>query len=333
MNLILYYIGLVIVLLVTELLYFRVARKFNILDKPNQRSSHQNPTIRGGGIIFFVAILIWFLFNGLQWPWMLMGMMAVALISFLDDLKPRPAYLRFFIHLVAVLLIFFQTGFYDWSWMLVLLALIICIGALNAFNFMDGINGMTGLYALLNLLGFYVIYQIVPFSDPLLLGTLIVSVIVFLFFNFKSRATCFAGDVGSVTIALIQIFILLQLIIATNNFLWVIMFLVYGIDSVVTILYRLKRRENIFKPHRTHLYQYLVNEFNLPHLLVASIYGVTQLSINLILILFLLDSPYWYYWGLVFLVVIIYIVIREIVLARLKIKGFLNLGFIVNRIK
>jgi UDP-GlcNAc:undecaprenyl-phosphate GlcNAc-1-phosphate transferase len=107
-NLILYYIGLVIVLLVTELLYFRVARKFNILDKPNQRSSHQNPTIRGGGIIFFVAILIWFLFNGLQWPWMLMGMMAVALISFLDDLKPRPAYLRFFIHLVAVLLIFFQ---------------------------------------------------------------------------------------------------------------------------------------------------------------------------------------------------------------------------------
>jgi len=281
---ILYYCLLLGALVGMELIYFKIAANVGIVDRPNQRSSHTTPTIRGGGIIFFLATLLWFLGNGFQWPWMLMGIMAVAIISFLDDLKPRPAYLRFFIHLVAVLLIFFQTGIYDWSWLLVLLALIICIGALNAFNFMDGINGMTGLYALVNLLCFYAIHQIVPFSDPLLLGTLIVSVIVFLFFNFRNRATCFAGDVGSVTIALLQIFLLLQLIVVTNNFLWVIMFLVYGIDSVVTILYRLKRKENIFKPHRTHLYQYLANEMGWPHRWVSLMYALLQGVLNFIVI-------------------------------------------------
>ncbi len=281
---ILYY-GLMTAALVNmELIYFKIATKVGIVDRPNQRSSHTTPTIRGGGIIFFLATLLWFLYNGFQWPWMLMGIMAVALISFLDDLKPRPAYLRFFIHLIAVLLIFFQTGIYDWSWILVLLALIICIGALNAFNFMDGINGMTGLYAWVNLSCFYLIHQIVPFSDPLLLGTLIVSVFVFLFFNFRTRATCFAGDVGSITIALLQIFLLLQLIIVTDNFLWVIMFWVYGIDSVVTIVYRLKRRENIFKPHRTHLYQYLANEMKWPHRWVSLMYALLQGVLNIIVI-------------------------------------------------
>jgi len=165
-----------------------------------------------------------------------------------------------------------------------LLALIICIGALNAFNFMDGINGMTGLYALVNLSFFYEIHQIMPFSDPMLLDTLMVSLIVFLFFNFRVRAVCFAGDVGSVTIALMQIFLLLQLIIATDNFLWVMMFLVYGIDSVVTILYRLKRGENIFKPHRTHLYQYLANEMGWPHPWVSLVYALLQGVLNIVLI-------------------------------------------------
>jgi UDP-GlcNAc:undecaprenyl-phosphate/decaprenyl-phosphate GlcNAc-1-phosphate transferase len=281
---ILYYCLMAGALIGMELIYFKIATKVGIVDRPNQRSSHTTPTIRGGGIIFFLATLIWFLFNGLQWPWMLMGIIAVAVISFLDDLKPRPTYLRFFIHLVAVLLIFFQAGIFDWSWMLVLLALIICIGALNAFNFMDGINGITGLYALVNLCAFYIIQQTIPFSDSLLLGTLFVAVIVFLFFNFRTHAVCFAGDVGSITIALLQIFLLLQLIIATDNFLWVILFLVYGVDAVVTILYRLKRKENIFKPHRTHLYQYLANEMGWPHQKVSLMYAAIQGVLNAILI-------------------------------------------------
>jgi UDP-GlcNAc:undecaprenyl-phosphate/decaprenyl-phosphate GlcNAc-1-phosphate transferase len=89
--------------------------------------------------------------------------------------------------------------------------------------------------------------------------------------------------VGSVTIAFILIFLLLQLILATNSFLWPLLFLVYGTDSVITIIFRLKRRENIFKPHRTHLFQYLSNELKWPHLKVSITYGLVQLVFNLVL--------------------------------------------------
>ena len=270
--------------------YFRIARSNNIIDKPNQRSSHVVPTIRGGGIIFFLAIFIWFLINDLKWPWMMLGVSAVAVISFWDDISERPAWLRFAVHWLAMLLIFFQVDAFAWPFLLVGFALIICIGALNAFNFMDGINGITGLYALVNLVSLYIINQIIPFSDSQLLGFMIVSVCVFLFYNFRTQAVCFAGDIGSVTIALFQIFLLLQLIIATNNFLWVIMFWVYGIDSVVTILYRLKKRENIFKPHRTHLYQYLANEMKWSHQSVSLVYAFLQGCLNSLLIYSYMNS-------------------------------------------
>lgn len=280
MKLVYYYAGVTVMLLIFEWIYFRIAKKIGIIDTPNHRSSHVNPTIRGGGIIFFVAIIAWFVCYGLQWPWMMISVVAVAGISFLDDLKPRPALIRFLIHLIAVGLLFYQTGIFNWPWALVSLAWVICIGALSAFNFMDGINGITGLYALVNLFTFYTIQQVIPFSDSLLLGTLIVAVTVFLFFNFRTRAVCFAGDVGSITIALMQIFFLLQLIIATDNFLWVILFLVYGVDSVVTIFYRLKRKESIFKPHRTHLYQYLANEMGWQHQKVSLLYVTIQGVLN-----------------------------------------------------
>lgn len=281
---VIYFISLVLVSIVFELLYFRIARKFEIIDRPNQRSSHQVPTIRGGGVIFFIAILIWFLTNNFKWPWLVISVMAVALISFLDDINERPAFLRFTVHLVAILLVFYEVEIFNWPFVLLTIAIIICTGSLSAFNFMDGINGITGLYALVNLFTFYRIQKIVPFSDIMLILALMASVCVFLFFNLRNRAVCFAGDVGSVTVALIQVFLLLQLIIVTDNFLWVTMFLVYGIDSVMTILYRLKRGENILKPHRSHLYQYLANELGWSHQRVSITYALVQAVLNIVLI-------------------------------------------------
>jgi len=162
------------------MIYFRIARACNIIDKPNQRSSHIEPTIRGGGVIFFVAIFIWFLGNSFQWPWMMLGISLVAIINFLDDINEQPAILRFlvhlvgvlmvFFHLVGVLMVFFQVGVFTWSFFLIMIALIVCIGALSAFNFMDGINGITGLYALVNLTSFYIVQQTIPFSNAQLLN-------------------------------------------------------------------------------------------------------------------------------------------------------------------
>lgn len=274
-----------IVLLAIELLYFRVAEHYAIIDKPNNRSSHTGSVIRGGGIVFFVALVGWFGYSSLSWPHFMIGAAMVALISFLDDIRPQNSLVRFSVHMIAVLLLFYSAQIYDWPIWLIVLASIVCIGTINAFNFMDGINGITGIYALVNLACFtYVQLVVIPFTSLTLLLMVGIAVLIFLFFNFRAKAKCFAGDVGSVTLAFIQIFLLVQLIVVTNNFLWVIMFLVYGIDSVVTILYRLKNKENIFKAHRTHLYQYMSNELKWQHRSVAVLYGAVQLVLNVILI-------------------------------------------------
>jgi UDP-GlcNAc:undecaprenyl-phosphate/decaprenyl-phosphate GlcNAc-1-phosphate transferase len=276
---------LFVILLVVELIYFKVARRFGIIDKPNARSSHAQPTIRGGGIIFFISTLLWFFNSGWTYQWFFFGLSLVAIISFVDDVNPQRALVRFLIHLTAIALLFYQIQIFHWAWWLILIAAIICIGSLNAFNFMDGINGITGIYSVINFGTFlYIQEYIVDFSNISLIVTCIIAVLIFLYFNFRKAATCFAGDVGSITLAYIQIFLLLLLIGETNNFYWVVMFLIFGIDSVVTIIYRLVRKENIFLPHRTHFYQYLANEFKWPHSQVAILYGLIQLIINIVLI-------------------------------------------------
>ncbi len=272
-------------LLAAELIYFRIATRFGIVDRPNDRSSHVSPAIRGGGIIFMVAVLLWYLQSNFSLYWLIGGTLAIAIISFLDDVISMNPLIRFLVQLISVLMMFHQLELANWPVYLVVVAVIVCIGALNAFNFMDGINGITGVYALVSLVSFGCVhYFLIPFTDFSLLAVTLISVLIFLFFNFRNRARCFAGDVGSVTIAYILIFFLLQLILATQNFLWPLFFLVYGTDSIVTIIYRIKRKENIFKAHRTHLFQYLSNELKWSHLGVSLLYGGVQLLINSILI-------------------------------------------------
>ncbi len=306
-----YYSALIVVLLIGAFSYFKIADRFNIIDKPNERSSHRVPTIRGGGILFLIAGCLWFGVHSFVLPWFMLGLTLLAIISFLDDLKPQPAMLRFVIHTLTIGLLFYQVSFFDWPIWLVILAYVISIGALSAFNFMDGINGITGVYALISLGTFYFIDTYVsPFTDRTFIITFAVAVVIFLFFNFRKRARCFAGDIGSVTIAFVQIFLLMTLIQTTENLLWVLLFLIFGIDSVVTILYRLKRKENIFKPHRTHLYQYLANEHRWDHRVVSLLYGVTQVIMNAILIWFIAND--WVVQTLVIagFVVITYLVVR-----------------------
>ncbi len=273
-----------VVLFASELLYFRIADRFNIIDKPNERSSHVHHTIRGGGIIFLFGILIWFYLSEWQLPWFVLAVITIATVSFLDDVTSLNVSVRFVVQIAAVILIFYQLWPIDWPMYLLIAAGIVCVGTMNAFNFMDGINGITGVYALVMMCTFGYLNYTTPFVDGLLISVIALSILVFLFFNFRKKARCFAGDVGSVTIALVLIFLLLQLIIRSNNFLWPLLFLVYGTDSIITIIYRLKRKENIFQAHRTHLFQYLSNEMKIPHLVVSLGYGIIQGLLNVIVI-------------------------------------------------
>lgn len=280
-----------IILFLTELFYYKIADHYNITDKPNHRSSHTQITIRGGGIIFPIAIIFYSVFINFQYPYFIGGLLMISLVSFLDDVKELSSKIRIIIHLVAVALMFVQVGLFSTTFYWILLGLIFVIGTINAINFMDGINGITGGYGLITLVTLYYInFNIIDLADKQLLLITILSVLVFNFFNFRVKARCFAGDVGSVSLAFIILFFMLKLILKTENVSYMLLLLIYGLDTMTTIVFRLIRKENIFKAHRSHFYQFLANEKHLSHLSVAAIYMLFQGIINLLLITFLLVS-------------------------------------------
>ncbi|HAY3535591.1 MULTISPECIES: MraY family glycosyltransferase [Elizabethkingia] len=278
------YLFIIIALFVLELLYFKIADKFNIIDKPNERSSHTQITLRGGGIIFYFGALLFFIVSGFQYPYFILGLTLMALISFLDDIFTLSNKIRLLIHLVSVILMFMQIGLFSYAWFIPLIALVLTIGIINAYNFMDGINGITACYSLVVLILLAIVNQRINFIDKNLIYYSIIATLVFGFFNFRQRAKCFAGDVGSVSIAFIIVFLLGQLIMKTGNIIYLLFLTVYGLDAIWTIIRRLIKRENIFKAHRSHLYQYLANENKTDKLIVSAIYGLIQLFIGGIVI-------------------------------------------------
>jgi UDP-N-acetylmuramyl pentapeptide phosphotransferase/UDP-N-acetylglucosamine-1-phosphate transferase len=312
-----------VLLVVLVNLYFKIAERYQIIDKPNQRSSHVTPTIRGGGIIFLFAILLWFVLDGFHYPWFVFGTLLIAGVSFIDDLGEQSARVRLLVQFTAFMAMGWEAGLVAQPVWVSAIMLVVGVGTLNAFNFMDGINGITGVYALVNLVSLFLINEyITVFTNTNLIVVTAIAMVIFLFYNFRKRARCFAGDVGSVTIAFVQVFLVILLIAATGNYSWYLMFLIYGLDTVVTILYRLKNRENIFKAHRSHLFQYLSNELKISHLGVSVLYGTLQLIVNAGLVFFLKDTSLLYIAAFVLASGIVYVIVREQILKKIGIKGF-----------
>jgi len=272
-----YYLVILVLLFLAELFYFKLADKCNIIDKPNERSSHTKVTLRGGGIIFYFGALAYFLTNHWEYSWFILALTLITFISFVDDIRSTSQGLRLVFHFSAMALMFYQWGLFSLSWWWIIIALIICTGIINAYNFMDGINGITGGYSLVVLVALaYINSEITTFVESALINTVLCSVLVFCFFNFRKKAKCFAGDVGSVSIAFILLFLIGKLILTTGDFSWIILLSVYGVDSVLTIIHRLMLHENIGLPHRKHMYQLMANELKMPHVVVALIYMVAQ---------------------------------------------------------
>ena len=278
------YIVIFILLLIAELLYFRIADKYNIIDKPNERSSHSTIVLRGGGIIFLIGIWIWSVFFGFQYPWFLVGLTLVAGISFVDDIHSLPDSVRLVAQFAAAVMAFYQLGILHWSmWWIILLALIVYVGATNVINFMGGINGITAGYSLAVLIPLALVNMDDIFVEQSLIISTILSSLVFCIFNFrpKGKAKCFAGDVGSIGIAFIILFLLGNVIIRTMDITWLIFLLIYGVDGCLTIVHRIMLHENLGEAHRKHAYQIMANELKVGHVKVALLYTVMQLVISL----------------------------------------------------
>lgn len=323
------FVFLFLFVIATMQIYFFIARRFDIVDRPNNRSSHSRPTIRGAGVVFLFGWLFWFLLDGYPLPYFAVGVFVIACISFIDDLKTQPAGLRLLMHVLAFSMMCWQLSLFALGpWWLVLTIFVVGIGAVNAFNFMDGINGMLGLYGLVALLSLLAINRwLIDFIDERMIVVIIISIAAFLFYNFRKNARCFAGDVGSVTMAFILGFLVLRLMLASGDFGWFILFAAYGVDTVGTIIYRLINRENIFTAHRSHLYQYLANELALSHLLVSVGYATVQIIINVFFIIYFPHPTFAHAIFLVLLIGVVYVVARERIMASIGKRGILSTVF------
>ena len=291
------YIIIAVLLLAAALVYFKIADYFNIIDKPNERSSHKNIVLRGGGIIFTIGLWIWSIVFGFQYPWLLAGVTLAAGISFVDDIHSLPDSLRLVVQFTAMFLVFQEIGLLHWDmWWIVPIALISAVGATNIFNFMDGINGITAGYSLAMLVPIALVNgaglmvngsastgSATGFIEPSFLIVVIIGVLVFSLFNFRPRgkAKCFAGDVGSIGMAMILVFCLGRLMMVTGDVTWIVLYLVYGADGVLTVCHRVMLHENLGQPHRKHAFQLMANELGMSHVTVSLIYMGLQLVISL----------------------------------------------------
>ena len=284
------------------LVYLKIANRFNIVDKPNNRSSHEVVTIRGGGIIFPISILMYFVLSGFQYPIFVAAIFIISAISFVDDIKPLNTSIRLVIQFISIVLVIVQL-FPDIPFLFIPLVLFILLGGVNAYNFMDGINGITGAYSLVLLCTFCYLNQSLSFVDNDLIVFGLLSVLLFLIFNFRTKALCFSGDVGSLSIALFVLFLLFKLIIVTGEPIYALFLMVYGIDSGFTLISRKLKGENIFEPHRTHLYQLLVHLKGYSHLSVSFLYSFIQLGINYLIIFHILNMKKAYFWSILFILI------------------------------
>ena len=289
------YIIIALLLLAAELIYFRIADKFNIIDKPNERSSHSTIVLRGGGIIFSLSMIAWTVMMVLQgneiitYIPFLVGLFMVAGISFVDDIHSLPDSLRMVVQIASILLMFWSIGLFgafdSWIWTVVaiLIALFFCVGATNIINFNLRINGITAAYGFAMLLPIALLNHNMSFIDESYLIVAIIGLIVFSIFNFrpKGKAKCFAGDVGSIGIAFIILFALGKLMLVTQDVTWIVFFLVYGIDGSMTIFHRIMLHENLGQAHRKHAYQLMANELKMSHVVVSLLYMAMQLVVSL----------------------------------------------------
>ena len=309
------YIIIAVLLLAAELIYFRIADKCNIIDKPNERSSHSTIVLRGGGIIFAFSILAWMVMQMVSGEWdmvydylpFIIGLVLICGVSFWDDIHSLPDSVRLVAQFTAMGLAAWsiingsRLMALDWYWLVLIgiAALFVFVGATNIINFMDGINGITAGYALAVLVPLLLVNgsglmvqgeiadqvrnEVAGFIEPSYLVVAIIGVLVFSIFNFrpKGKAKCFAGDVGSIGIAFIMLFALGKLIMQTGDITYLVFLLVYGVDGCCTIIHRIMLHENLGEAHRKHAYQLMANELKIGHVKISLLYMAMQLAVSL----------------------------------------------------
>jgi UDP-N-acetylmuramyl pentapeptide phosphotransferase/UDP-N-acetylglucosamine-1-phosphate transferase len=256
------------------------ALRNQVLDIPNERSSHSDPTPRGGGLAIVLASLVaWLIYLRLVHadPRIVavlaysVGAVVIAFTSWQDDLQPLPTWLRFGVHAGAALLVLIAIGYwrnlalpivgtFEIGWLGIPLTFLWIVGLTNAYNFMDGIDGLAGGQAAIAALGWALLAW--HYGQPLVVAFalfLAAAAIGFLSFNWPP-ARIFMGDVGSAFLG--YTFAVLPLLVSSVEsslpVVAVVLVWPFVFDTSFTLMRRLRNREKIFAAHRSHLYQRLV---------------------------------------------------------------------------
>lgn len=289
-----------IVIVISLRLYFPLAQKRGMLAGVNHRSSHSSPVITGAGFIFYLSYIFYIIFLFLTSepiPWSLfLGITLLAIVSFIDDLKDVWFFIRLVVQLLSsVLLLYqiYQNFTLDLNAMnasiliiVAIVALIYSIGFVNLYNFMDGLNGMMAGITISALLIFGLIdVFIVDFVEDYIIHFTILPTLVFMFCNARKKPLCFSGDVGSVVLGFVMVYMLLSLLMKTGNIVYAFIFVSVYVEAAMTVIQRLLAGQNIFKPHRIHLFQLLCNEYKHSHLKISIYYAINQLLFGGIIIL------------------------------------------------
>ena len=277
----------------SALLIARFGFRIGLADLPNERSSHRRPVPRGGGVgIPLAAALASLVWKGQIDPF-LIAALAVSFIALLTDFHELSVKLRFLMQfaLAGTLVWLYKggvlegvAGLYGISVVAVvalILVLFIVAGA-NFFNFMDGIDGIAGFQGIVAFggLGIFALYMKGAEDIALLAFVVSVASLGFLFLNFP-KARVFMGDVGSIFLGFLFCSIVVVMVGSVKEFLALSLFNgVFYVDCVSTVLLRFYRSENVFRPHRKHLYQELVHRRRWPHYKVTLYYAVIQSAVG-----------------------------------------------------
>lgn len=297
-------------------LYLKIAAKFNIYDNPVGRSSHINRTITGYGIFVLLGLFLYStIYPYTLSSYFIIGLIMMSLISFIDDIVFVKHFIRLIFQLFALILLSIDLPFEYLNsdkLPLIIATVILGVGVLNAFNFMDGINGMLGLNSLVILVSFWWLNNHtidengikISFINNEFIYTLILGVSIFLFLNLRRKALVFAGDVGSISIAFVIFYLMVNLIFTTGNYAYLLLFVVIGIDAGLTVIFKLLLGENIFVPHRDFLFKKLVHVGKYKHVKISIVYASIQACISIIVIALPLQNKLSAQLSILFIVVV-----------------------------
>mgnify|MGYP001310093411 FL=1 len=254
---------------ITKLVLNELKRR-SILDLPNQRSSHQQPTPRGGGIAVMIVIAICWSVPALNSPIaaaLLVGALLLAIVSWIDDLKTVKIIVRLSAQFAAVILgLFFldNEGYLLQGlapkWLDRVFAALVWVWFINLFNFMDGIDGIASIETMIISFGLTILSITFPSiaPEPWLSLSILGVATGFLKSNWPP-AKLFLGDVGSIPLGYILGGLLLVVAMRGAWQVALILPLYFLLDSTITLCRRLLRLEPIWRAHKEHFYQQAVS--------------------------------------------------------------------------